>query len=178
MASITTGHEQMTGSAHTTSRRKPPAIRISAVQMGIVSGLLAVVIGAFFEVRPPEAYGICMACHGRDLLNWTLNLLLHTRLPVAAASTVFPVLTTIGVLFGALVGAKTSGEFRWYTPESPLKEFLYGALVMNFALLAGGCSIRLLLRSAAGDWAGVIGFGGMVAGVILGTVWLRWRAMR
>jgi Sulphur transport len=168
----------MTGSVHTTSRPKPKGIRISAVQMGIVSGLLAVVIGMFFEVRPPEAYGICMACHGRDLLNWTLNMLVHTHLTVASASAVFPVLTTIGVFFGALVGAKTSGEFRWYSPESPLKEFVYGALVMNFALLAGGCSIRLLLRSAAGDLAGAIGFAGMVVGVILGTVWLRWRAVR
>jgi sulfur transporter len=178
MTSTTTSHEQMTGSAYTNSRRKPTAIRISAVQMGIAGGLMAVVIGTLFEVRPPEAYGICMACHGRDLLNWTLNMLLHTHLTVASASAVFPVLTTIGVLLGALVGAKTSGEFRWYSPESSLKEFLYGALVMNFALLAGGCSIRLLLRSAAGDWAGVMGFGGMIAGVILGTVWLRWRAVR
>ena len=168
----------MTGSAYTPSLHKPKALRVSAVQLGILGGLLAVVIGTFFEVRPPEAYGICMACHGRDLLNWTLNMLFHTHLTVASASAVFPVLTTIGVLFGAIVGAKTSGEFRWSSPESPLKEFLYGALVMNFALLAGGCSIRLLLRSAAGDWTGLMGFGGMVAGVILGTLWLRWRAAR
>jgi hypothetical protein len=49
---------------------------------------------------------------------------------------------------------------------------------MNFALIAGGCSIRLLLRSAAGEALGLIGFAGMVAGVILGTQWLRWRATR
>jgi len=146
--------------------------------MGIAAGLLAVVAGTFFEVRPPEAYGICMACHGRDLLNWTLNIVFHTHLTVASASAVFPALTTLGVIFGAVIGAKTNGEFRWYSPESFFKEFVYGALVMNFALLAGGCSIRLLLRSAAGDFAGVVGFGGMVAGVIAGTIWLRWRAAR
>ena len=50
--------------------------------------------------------------------------------------------------------------------------------VMNFALLAGGCSIRLLLRTAAGEALGFVGFSGMVAGIIIGTLWLRWRATR
>jgi hypothetical protein len=49
---------------------------------------------------------------------------------------------------------------------------------MNFALVAGGCSIRLLLRTAAGDGLGMLGFGGLVAGVILGTLSLRWWATR
>ena len=151
---------------------------MTAVQMGTVSGILAVTAGAFFEVRPPDAYGVCMACHGRDLVNWTINALGGTHLTVAPASLVFPVLTPIGVLLGALLGAATTGEFRWWTPESSFKAFVYGLLVMNFALLAGGCSIRLLLRTAAGEALGMIGFAGMVAGVILGTVWLRWRATR
>lgn len=154
------------------------AIRVTALQLGIVAGFLAVVAGTFFEVRPPEAYGICMACHARDLLDWTINRTAGTHLAVAPASFVFPVLTTIGVLLGALLGSTTSKEFRWSSPDSSLKTFFYGALVMNSALLAGGCSIRLLLRSAAGEVLGLLGFVGMVAGVILGTFWLRWRAMR
>ena len=158
--------------------KRAGAIRVTAVQMGIVAGLLAVTAGAFFEVRPPEAYGVCMACHGRDLVNWTINVLAHTHLTVAPASLVFPVLTTIGVLLGALLGSTTSGEFRWQSPESSLKTFVYGLGVMNFALLAGGCSIRLLLRTAAGEALDMMGFGGMVAGVVLGTFWLRWRATR
>jgi len=154
------------------------ALRVTALQLGIVAGLLAVIAGAFFEVRPPEAYGLCMACHARDLVTWTTNRFAGTHLAVAPASFVFPVLTTIGVLLGALLAATTSGEFRWSNPDNSFKTFLYGAIVMNAALIAGGCSIRLLLRSAAGDLLGVIGFGGMVAGVTLGTFWLRWRAIR
>jgi hypothetical protein len=154
------------------------AVQVSAVQTGIVFGMLAVAAGAFFEVRPPEAYGVCMACHGRDLVNWTINEVAGTHLAVAPASVLFPVLTTIGVLLGALFGARTSGEFRWWTPDHPLKTFVYGMLVMNFALLAGGCSIRLLLRTASGEALGMAGFAGMAAGVILGTFWLRWRATR
>lgn len=153
-------------------------MRVTAVHMGIVGGVLAVVAGAFFEVRPPEAYGVCIACHARDLVNWTANLFAHTRLAVAPASFVFPVLTVLGVLMGAVFGARTSGEFRWSNPDNPLKTFLYGLLVMNFALLAGGCSIRLLLRTAAGEALGILGFAGLVAGVILGTFSLRWWATR
>ncbi len=153
-------------------------VRVTAVTMGIVAGLLAVIAGAFFEVRPPEAYGVCMACHGRDLVNWTINEVAGTRLTVAPASLVFPLLTTVGVFLGALLGARTSGEFRWWSPDNSFKTFLYGVLVMNCALLAGGCSIRLLLRSAAGEALGMMGFVGMAAGVILGTFWLRWWATR
>ena len=165
-------------SATKTDSRPVGAVRITAVQMGIVTGIAAVLAGALFEVRPPEAYGICMACHGRDLVNWTVNFVVGTHLTVASASLVFPVLTTIGALIGAFLAASASGEFRWRTPESSVKSFAYGALVMNAALLAGGCSIRLLLRTAAGEALGLVGFGGMVAGVILGTLWLRWRASR
>ncbi len=154
------------------------AVRVTAVPMGIVAGILAVAAGAFFDVRPPEAYGVCMACHARDLVNWTLNALGRTHLEVAPASLVFPVLTPIGVLVGALVAAKRNGEFRWQNPESSWKAFVHGVLVMNFALLAGGCSFRLLLRTASGELLGLIGFAGMAVGVVLGTFWLRWRATR
>jgi hypothetical protein len=158
--------------------RRAGAIRVTALQLGIVAGLFAVLAGAFFEVRPPDAYGICMACHARDLLNWTINRVAGTHLTIAPASAIFPVLTTIGVLLGALLGSTTSGEFHWSSPDNSLKTFVYGAVVMISALIAGGCSIRLLLRSAAGEGLGLMGFGGMVAGVTLGTFWLRWRASR
>ena len=167
----------ITATPVTSSTSKPArAIRVTALELGIVAGILAVVAGTFFEVRPPEAYGICMACHARDLLNWSINRAAGTHLTIAPASLVFPVLTTIGVLLGALLGSTTSKEFRWSSPDHSLKTFFYGAFVMNFALLAGGCSIRLLLRSAAGELLGLMGFAGMIVGVVLATLWLRWRA--
>ncbi len=140
--------------------------------------LAAVAAGAFFAVRPPDAYGICMACHGRDLVGWLANSQFGTSLAVAQVSAVFPLLTTIGVLIGATIAAVGSGEFRWRRPDTPLKSFVIGVLVMNFALLAGGCSIRLLLRASAADPLGLTGFGAMVTGAILATFWLRRRALR
>jgi len=146
--------------------------------LGIVAGISAVIAGSLLDVRPPDAYGICMACHARDLLNWTINRAAGTHLTIAPASLVFPVLTTIGVLLGAVLGSTSSGEFRWSSPDNSIKTFIYGAAVMVSALIAGGCSIRLLLRSAAGETLGLMGFGGMVAGITLATLWLRWRATR
>ncbi len=166
------------GVSHGIIRQRTGVVRVTALQMGIVAGILAVAAGAVFDVRPPEAYGLCLACHARDMVNWTINTFAGTQLTVAPVSLAFPVLTTVGVLLGAAIGAKTSGEFRWRRADNPLKTFIYGVLVMNFALLAAGCSIRLLLRAAAGEALGVVGSGGMVAGIILGTLWLRWRATR
>jgi hypothetical protein len=153
-------------------------VRVTAIHTGIVAGILAVAAGSVFEVRPPDAYGVCMACHGRDLVNWTINWITHSRLAVAPASLLYPTLTPVGVLLGALLGAARNGEFRWQSHDNPMKTFAYGVLVMNLALLAGGCSFRLLLRAAAGEGLGMLGFGGMAAGVIAGTLWLRWRATR
>ena len=160
------------------SAKRAGAIRVTSVQMGVVAGLSAVVAGFVFEVRPPEAYGLCMACHARDFVNWTINHLAGSSLTIAPASRVFPVLTTVGVILGAFIGARSSGEFRWRSPEHLARTFAYGALVMNFALLAGGCAIRLLLRTASGELLGVFGFLGLIAGVTSGTLWLRWRARR
>jgi hypothetical protein len=152
--------------------------RVSAVHTGIVAALLAVIAGSFLGINPPEAYGMCMACHGRDLVNWTVNMLAHMRLEIAPVSAVYPTLTTVGVLLGALLGSLTSGEFRWRTPDNPIKTFLYGIVIMNCALVAGGCSIRLLLRTSSGELLGALGFGGLILGVVSGTFWLRWRATR
>ncbi len=153
-------------------------LRVTGLQAGVVMAVAAVVAGAFFAVRPPDAYGICMACHGRDLVAWITNRTAGTRFPVAPVSLVFPLLTTVGVVVGAFLAAVTSGEFRWRRTSHPTRSFVHGFLVMNFALLAAGCSTRLLLRAAAGDWLGVAGVGAMIPGIVLATVWLRRRALR
>lgn len=153
-------------------------MRITGLQAGVVMAIAAVAAGSFFEVRPPDAYGVCMACHGRDLVNWIANEVTGSRLVVAPVALVFPLLTVVGVLLGAWVAAKVSGEFRFRKPSQPVRHFLYGVLVMNAGLLAAGCSTRLVLRAAAGDQLGLIGVAAMVIGVVLATLVLRRRALR
>ncbi len=164
-----------TDTAAGTRRRGFP---VTGLQAGVVMAIGAVAAGSFFEVRPPDAYGICMACHGRDLINWVVNDLTGWRLTVAPASLVFPLLTVVGVVIGGWIAAVMSGEFRFRKPSKPLKNFFHGALVMNFGLLAAGCSTRLALRLGAGDPLGVIGFGAMVVGIVLATFWIRKAAQR
>lgn len=163
-----------------TRMRNPQALAlaVSPMTMSVVTVLLAVVAGTFFAVRPPEVYGVCMACHARDLLHWSVNHLLQTHLTVAEASRVFPLLTVVGVLIGAWVGAVSSGEFHWHLSDKPWRSFWSGLLVMNLALLAAGCSIRLALRAASGELLGVAGFGAFVVGVIAATFWLKREALR
>lgn len=158
---------------------KRQRVRITGLQAGVVMAIAAVSAGAFFEVRPPEAYGICMACHGRDLVNWIGHELTgNGRLIMAPASIVFPLLTVVGVLLGARLAAAIAGEFRFRKPTRPSRHFLYGVVVMNAGLLAAGCSTRLVLRASAGDQLGLIGVAAMIIGIVLATFWLRRRALR
>lgn len=155
-----------------------PRYRVTGLQAGIVMAVAAVAAGSFFEVRPPDAYGICMACHGRDLVDWIINDVTNSRLTVAPASLVFPLLTVVGVVIGGWFAARLSGEFRFRRPSKPATSFAHGFLVMTFGLLAAGCSTRLALRLGAGDPAGAMGFGAMVVGIVLATLWLRKKALR
>ncbi len=154
------------------------ALRITPVTFGIVVGLLAVALEAFFTVRPPAVYGVCIACHGRDLANSTVNAVAGTSLTVADASLAFPLLTVVGVVIGGVLAAVRNSEFRPHWPDLPLRTFAWGFLVMNFALLAAGCSIRLLLRAAHGEALGALALGAMAAGIAGATVVMRWRAVR
>ncbi|MFQ5879889.1 MAG: YeeE/YedE thiosulfate transporter family protein [Dehalococcoidia bacterium] len=158
--------------------RNRSRVRVTPLTLGVVGGALAVGLEAFFTVRPPSAYGICIACHGRDLVNSTVNFFASTSLSVAQASLAFPLLTVIGVFLGALVAALVHGEFRWHLPDLPVRNFAWGFLVMNFALLAAGCSIRLVLRAAHGEALGLISFGAMAAGIAAATTLMKWRALR
>lgn len=150
----------------------------SAVTFGVVAALLAVALEAFFLVRPPGVYGVCVACHGRDLVAWSVNHLAGASVPVAAASLKFPLLTVVGVVIGASLGAARHRELRWHWPDHPGRTFLWGFLVMNFALLAAGCSIRLVLRAAHGEALGALALVGMAVGIAGATYVMRWRALR
>lgn len=166
-----------------TSRQQRPALwhgltRITPVTFGVTVGLLAVALEAFFTVSSPSSYGVCIACHGRDLVNWITNHLTGMSLSVAEVSLAFPLLTVVGVLIGSTLAAARHGEFRWHWPDNPLRTFVWGFLAMNSALLAAGCSIRLILRLAHGESLGLLALIGMIAGIGVTTIMMKWRALR
>ena len=157
---------------------RPSRLKTTALTLGIVLGLGTVALEVFFTVGPPEAYGACIACHGRDLINSVANSLAGVSLFVAETSLAFPLLTVVGVGIGALAAALIHGEFRWHRPDISWRTFVWGFLVMNFALLAAGCFIRIILRTANGEILGLIGLIIMAGGVAGATLLMKKRALR
>jgi hypothetical protein len=147
--------------------------RITAVVYGVVVALLAVGVQLFFRVQPPPAYGICMACHPRDMVNWLMNHLAGTQWEIAPVSVAFPLLTTVGVLIGAYIAARRYGEVRGISLGNRWRNFGYGLLVMNGAIFVLGCPTRLVLFSAYGEGLAVLGVGGVAVGITAGTFLLK-----
>lgn len=139
--------------------------------------LVAVLAGAFLITDPP-VYGFCVACHGRDLVGGTLNLAFGFRLPVSFAAQGWPVLTVVGLLIGAHLGASSSGEHRQRAAVRPARSFLLGMGAMIFSLVALGCTVRLLLRAAYGDPLAYWALAGAAVGIAGATGLLALRARR
>jgi hypothetical protein len=151
----------------------------SAVVYGVVVGVLAVVVGEWLGVNPPAAYGLCSACHGRDLTSWLVNHLEGRHLFITAAGAKgWPLLTVVGVVVGSYVASKRNGEHATLNLGGNVRQFVYGALVMSAALFVGGCPTRIIIRSGYGDLAGVLALGGVATGIVAATLTLRWAARR
>lgn len=148
-------------------------IKITPIRAGLIIGILAAAAQAFLQISPPPAYGLCIACHARDLVNWITNHIFNTNLGVAGVSSDIPVLTVLGVIVGASVGAVQHKEFRVKTTVNPLLEFGLGMLVMFSVLTLGACPIRATLRVAYGDVTALFGLLAIAGGVILASIYMK-----
>ena len=157
---------------------KLPSIKVTAFWAGLVMGLGAALIQAYFNIIPPPAYGICMVCHPKDLVNWIFDHLFGTTWGNVAVSQQVPVLTVIGIVLGAFAAAFRHGEFRLEPAREPIFHFITGFLVINFGLILGSCPIRIIIVSSYGSLIGIVGYTCLIIGVILGSIWLRRRARR
>lgn len=137
--------------------------------IGIVAALIQVLL---ISAGGPEAYGFCVACHTRDIVNDAVNSVAGTKLALAAISqnAILPVMTVIGVLIGAFFSARYYQEFRTKTGGgvSYIWYLLGGLLFMIFALFMGGCPYRMGLRIGYGDVVALIGVIAIIAGVLVG----------
>ncbi|MCD6138327.1 MAG: cytochrome C [Deltaproteobacteria bacterium] len=156
-------------------------MRLTATVAGGIFGLLGAAGQAFFHVIPPPAYGICIACHMRDLVNWIVAHIypiyglkggVALVIPGGPVSYNFPVLTVGGILIGAVIAARVNREFRWKVMrvwwQKPWAEFFLGILVMVSALTFGGCPIRTALKAAYLDMTAILGLIMIGAGVFVG----------
>ncbi len=142
--------------------------------LGALIGILAAFSQALLiSAGGPEAYGFCIACHTRDLVNGVTNIVAHTDLALAAISknSLLPVLSVVGVLIGGYIASTLHREhkIRKGTQKEYLIYFIAGVLVLNLAMIFGGCPYRAALRTGYGDLTAVLFIVAMAAGVILGA---------
>ena len=155
--------------------KKIKSLSISPWMAGAIIGFLAASLQKMASMTAPPAYGFCMACHARDIINSILNPIAGTNLGIAPIVTSIPTLTIIGVLLGSFVAAIIFKEFRISKGGSSisyLKMFILGLLVMNFALILSACPIRTSLRVAHGDVIAMVGLLCIGIGAIFATVLL------
>jgi hypothetical protein len=145
---------------------------------GIVLGLGAATVQAYFNLIPPMAYGVCMVCHPKELINWLADHLLNTHWGYSMASMNAPILTVVGVVLGACFAALRHHEFNWRPVRQPVLYFSFGFLMINFGLILGSCPIRIVLLSAYGSLMGMVGWGLVILGVGVGILAMRWNANR
>jgi hypothetical protein len=141
--------------------------------VGLAIGILAAFVQVLLiSAGGPEAYGFCVACHTRDVVNIAVNDIAGTKLAVAAISqnAILPVMTVIGVLIGAFISARCYEEFKTKTGSvvSYAWYLLGGLLFMIFALFMGGCPYRMGLRIGYGDVVAFIGVIAILLGVLAG----------
>jgi hypothetical protein len=148
-------------------------LRMPLVGGSVIGFAAALVQALLMPAGGPEAYGFCVACHTRDLVDVAFNSVFGTSLFAAPISVnaVLPVMTIIGVLLGAVLAAKCYKEFR--IKKGDLKSYasygIGGFLFMVFALMMGACPYRLALRIGYGDAIAVIGLVAIVIGVFIGV---------
>ena len=143
---------------------------------GIIIGVMAVLAGTIGGVHPPEAYGFCTTCHGRDLL---LGLVRPLSAGTFDLPTLWPVLTVVGVVAGAWAARRLAAErVRPDRLDLPMiaTRVGQGFVVMSFALLAMGCPIRLTISAANLAISAFIGLAGVALGIWFGVQYLKARA--
>jgi len=131
----------------------------------LAGGIFGVIAPLLEKLGNPGNMGVCSACFVRDIAG---ALGLHRA---AVVQVVRP--EVIGFVLGALLAAVIFREFRPRAGSAPVVRFVLGAFAMVGALVFLGCPWRALLRLSAGDGNAVLGLAGLVAGIWIGTLFLR-----
>jgi len=131
----------------------------------IAGGAIGAMLAGLQVGGNPPNMGLCMVCFPRDVAG---AIGLHRA---AAVQYLRPEIAA--VVFGAMIAAMTFGEWRPRAGAAPIVRFILGAFAAIGALVFLGCSWRALLRLASLDFNAVVGLAGLVAGVGIACVFLR-----
>ena len=137
-------------------------LNVLAIVTGFVIGIAAIVLTKFGN---PANMGFCIACFIRDIAG-------STKLQTAAVVQYFRP-EILGIIFGSLIMAVASGEWRAKSGSSPATRFALGFIVMVGALIFLGCPLRMVIRMGGGDLNAFVGLAGFVVGILIGVVFLK-----
>ncbi|MBN2254944.1 MAG: YedE-related selenium metabolism membrane protein [Deltaproteobacteria bacterium] len=138
------------------------ASRWGIIGVGIFIGIVAPLLQKWGN---PGNMGICVACFERDIAG---ALGFHRA---AVVQYIRPEI--IGFVLGALVAAYLFREFRPRLGSAPIVRFVLGMFAMIGALVFLGCPWRAALRFSGGDWNAILGLLGLIAGIWVGTLFLK-----
>jgi YedE family putative selenium metabolism protein len=129
------------------------------------SGIIGVFASLLQKWGNPGNMGVCVACFERDIAG---AIGLHR-----AAVVQYMRPEIIGFVLGALIAAYLFREFRPRAGSAPIVRFVLGAFAMIGALVFLGCPWRAMLRLTGGDGNAMFGLLGLIAGIWIGTLFLR-----
>jgi hypothetical protein len=140
---------------------------------GVLAGTLLVGAELVFDIYPPSAYAFCLSCHVRDLMNTIINAVFGSRFPAAEIAGRAVLLTSPGVVLGALAAAWLNREIAPRRSGQPVLAAALGFLVMTIGIVIFGCPTRIVLRAGYGEVYGVVALAGMLVGIVASTLLLR-----
>ncbi len=147
--------------------RKRRVIGPTAAVLG-GAGLFIGAVAAWLVSRGnPGNMGLCIACFLRDIAGFFAGSVTNQ----AAVAYIRPEI--IGIVLGAMGAAVATREFRPRGGSAPLVRFALGFAFMSAALIFLGCTVRAWLRLGGGDLTAMWGILGIVAGVLVGIVFLK-----
>lgn len=150
--------------------------RVSALVFGILAAAIAVCVQVFGGFHPPQAYGLCVVCHTRDMINALFSRFSWYGAPVSTVALKGLILSPLGLLCGAAFMAVINGEWKLRIGENMLLAPILGFITMLAGLVISGCPLRLLLRSAYGDTGAMVSVAALILGIYLATLILKRRA--
>lgn len=115
----------------------------------------------------PGNMGLCIACFLRDITGFFVGGVTNQ----GAVAYIRPEI--IGIILGAMGAALLTREFRPRGGSQPVVRFVLGFIFMAGALIFLGCTVRAWLRLGGGDLTAIWGILGIVAGVLVGIVFLK-----
>jgi uncharacterized protein len=132
----------------------------------ITAGAAIGIIAALLQyLGNPKNMGFCIACFERDIAG---GLGFHRA---DVVQYIRPEI--VGIMIGALLLSLVKGEFKPRGGSSTVIRFFLGVFAMVGALVFLGCPWRAFIRLAGGDWNAILGILGLIAGVGIGSFFIK-----